>query len=186
MASLLTLETERLILRLPERDDADAMAAYFLDNREHLQPFYPTFEPTIIRGPSWRERIALTEEEYRHRKSVRLALALKVHPRKIVGVANFTSITGDPKFACTLGYSLASDVQGQGLMREALAKAIPFVVSRHRLHRIEAAYMPGNQRSGKLLRSLGFVEEGLARDYLLIDGRWRDHVLTSYTVADWR
>ena len=40
-------------------------------------------------------------------------------------------------------------------------------------------YQPNNERSGRLLRSLGFTVEGYARDYLYIDGAWRDHVLTA-------
>ena len=47
------------------------------------------------------------------------------------------------------------------------------------LHRVEANYQPSNERSGRLLRSLGFTVEGYARDYLYIDGAWRDHVLTA-------
>ncbi|MGL4717164.1 MAG: 30S ribosomal protein S5 alanine N-acetyltransferase, partial [Aeromonas sp.] len=40
-------------------------------------------------------------------------------------------------------------------------------------------YMPANQRSGALLERLGFEREGFARAYLLINGRWEDHILTS-------
>jgi ribosomal-protein-alanine N-acetyltransferase len=42
-----------------------------------------------------------------------------------------------------------------------------------------ANYMPANERSGKLLKRLGFTVEGYARDYLFIAGAWQDHVLTS-------
>jgi len=47
------------------------------------------------------------------------------------------------------------------------------------VHRIHANYMPHNRRSGAVLRRLGFVVDGFARDYLQINGRWEDHVLTS-------
>jgi ribosomal-protein-alanine N-acetyltransferase len=46
--------------------------------------------------------------------------------------------------------------------------------------------MPRNQRSGNLLKRLGFVVEGYARDYLLINDRWEDHILTSLTNPDWQ
>ena len=48
-----------------------------------------------------------------------------------------------------------------------------------------ANYMPHNHRSGKLLERLGFEREGYAKDYLLIDGQWRDHVLTALTNKEW-
>ena len=46
---------------------------------------------------------------------------------------------------------------------------------------IQAAYVPANERSGRLLRRLGFTVEGYARDYLYIGGAWRDHIVTART-----
>ena len=57
--------------------------------------------------------------------------------------------------------------------------SIEHAFSALRLHRIHASYIPGNERSGGLLARLGFVREGLARNYLFINGAWRDHVLTA-------
>ena len=72
-------------------------------------------------------------------------------------------------------------------MREALEEAaIPFVFNKMRIHRINANYLPRNERSGGLLRRLGFTVEGYARDYLYINGRWEDHILTSCTNPDWK
>ena len=66
-------------------------------------------------------------------------------------------------------------------MSEALRAAIDYVFSELRLHRIMANYMPANERSGRLLRRMGFTVEGYARDYMSIAGEWRDHILTSLT-----
>jgi ribosomal-protein-alanine N-acetyltransferase len=71
-------------------------------------------------------------------------------------------------------------------MTEALKPALRFMFMDMNLHRIGANYMPRNQRSGNLLRRLGFVVEGYARDYLLINGTWEDHILTSLTNPAWR
>ena len=68
-------------------------------------------------------------------------------------------------------------------MSEALRATNAFVFDVIRLHRIMANYRPENVRSGRLLERLGFVREGIAKDYLFIDGAWRDHVLTSLTNA---
>jgi ribosomal-protein-alanine N-acetyltransferase len=48
-----------------------------------------------------------------------------------------------------------------------------------------ANHLLDNPRSAKLLQRLGFVREGLAKDYLRIDGEWRDHVLNSLTNPQW-
>ena len=74
----------------------------------------------------------------------------------------------------------------QWLMTEAVAAAIRYAFEDLRLHRVKAAYLPTNERSGRLLRRLGFVVEGYARDYLLIQGRWQDQVLVALINPDWR
>jgi ribosomal-protein-alanine N-acetyltransferase len=70
-------------------------------------------------------------------------------------------------------------------MTEALGAVILYAFSDLRLHRLQANYLPRNERSARVLRRLGFVVEGVARDYLRIDGRWEDHVLTGLTNPDW-
>ena len=69
-------------------------------------------------------------------------------------------------------------------MSEALGAGIGHIFGPLALHRIMANYLPTNERSGRLLRRLGFVVEGFARDYLYIDGAWRDHILTALTSPD--
>ena len=64
-------------------------------------------------------------------------------------------------------------------MSEGLRAANAFIFATMRLHRIMANFRPENERSRRLLQRLGFVEEGFARNYLFIDGAWRDHVLTA-------
>jgi ribosomal-protein-alanine N-acetyltransferase len=70
-------------------------------------------------------------------------------------------------------------------MGEAVTAAVRYAFADLGLHRVKAAYLPGNERSGRLLRRLGFAVEGYARDYLLIAGRWQDHVLVGRTNPDW-
>jgi ribosomal-protein-alanine N-acetyltransferase len=97
----------------------------------------------------------------------------------VIGFVNFNAFQRGPFQACLLGYSLDEHHQGKGVMFEALERAIAHVFGELKLHRIMANYLPDNARSGKLLERLGFVREGYARNYVHIDGRWRDHVLTS-------
>ena len=71
-------------------------------------------------------------------------------------------------------------------MSESVAAVIRYAFDEMGLHRVKAAYLPSNERSGRLLRRLGFVVEGYARDYLLIQGRWQDQLLVSLVNPDWR
>jgi [ribosomal protein S5]-alanine N-acetyltransferase len=71
-------------------------------------------------------------------------------------------------------------------MQEALTVGIKYVFNTMQCHRIQANYMPRNRKSGNLLAKLGFRVEGDAKDYLLINGVWEDHILTSLTNANWQ
>jgi len=71
-------------------------------------------------------------------------------------------------------------------MTEALTAAIKYVFEELNLHRVMANYMPGNEKSAKLLHRLGFVVEGHAREYLRLAGEWQDHTLTALINESWK
>jgi len=162
------------------------MAQFYVENGVYLKPLSPAFNDELFSARAWRSRIEAVHAEFRNGKGLRLALLLRADPSRVVGVANFTSITGFPTYLCNLGYSIAESEQGKGLMTEALRAAIHYVFTEVGLHRIEANYMPSNVRSGRVLEKLGFVIEGQAKDYILINGKWEDHVRTSLTSPAWR
>ncbi len=85
-----------------------------------------------------------------------------------------------------LGYSIDAAHEGRGLMHEALTAALADAFGpRVGLHRVQANVRPENTRSLHLLARLGFGIEGVAKEYLFIDGAWRDHVLTALRAPDW-
>jgi [ribosomal protein S5]-alanine N-acetyltransferase len=178
------LETDRLVLRLGAEGDVEEIVRYFSTNRDFLRPFDPR-RPEVFFSPSfWSGQVRQSIADERMNRAVRFFLFYR-DTGEVIGTANFTQIRRGVSHSCTLGYGLAEIHQGKGLMREALQPAIQHIFDVRRLHRIEANYMPHNVRSGGLLRRLGFVVDGYARDYLLIDGRWEDHVLTSLTNPEW-
>jgi len=69
-------------------------------------------------------------------------------------------------------------------MTEAVRAVVPFVFGTLRLHRIEAACLPHNAASTRLLEKVGFQREGYARRYLCIAGAWQDHVLYALVAED--
>jgi ribosomal-protein-alanine N-acetyltransferase len=79
--------------------------------------------------------------------------------------------------AASLGYWMGEAYARQGLMTAAVNAILPFAFETLRLHRIEAACIPGNVASTRLLEKTGFKREGFAREYLCIDGAWQDHLL---------
>lgn len=178
------LETARLVLRLADERDVDAIVAYYQENREFLKPFDPRRPEGFFGRRFWAGQVGRSLADFRAERAVRLFLFLPGE-QEVVGTANFTQIQRGVAHSCTLGYGLSARHQGRGLMTEALTAAIELIFDELRLHRVEASYMPHNRRSGNLLRRLGFTVHGYARDLLLIDGRWEDHVLTSLINERW-
>jgi len=99
---------------------------------------------------------------------------------EVIGSLHFSQVARGAFQSAMLGYALDEAHVGRGLMNEAIVAGLAEVFSpRVNLHRVQAAYRPENVRSGRVLERLGFRKEGLAPEYLYIDGAWRDHVLTA-------
>lgn len=180
--SPLVMVTERLRVMVPWPDLAPAMVSFLERNREHFAPFDPPRPAGLYTESYWRERFDVSIQEYLEGRSMRLVFTLRDDPSGgILGDANFSHIIRGPFQACLLGYKLDEAAVGRGYMREALARAIRHAFEELRLHRVMANHLPENVRSAKVLASLGFVVEGYAKDYLFINGRWRDHVLNALT-----
>lgn len=179
------IETERLLLTIPPEEAAPRMLTFAEDNRAHLGPWSPPEPSGYYTEEFWRNYFASARADFRQDRSLKLVLFdVKEQDGRVLGDCNFTNFMRGPFDACFLGYKIDYREEGRGLMFEALTAAITFTFDVLRLHRIMANYLPTNERSGKLLRRLGFTVEGYARDYLLIDGEWRDHILTSLTNAN--
>ena len=177
------LRTPRLLLVLPGAAAARRMVEFFDDNRAHLEPWEPQRAPDFYTEGHWVEKLERNREDAAAERSLRVVLfdAAEGPGGAVLGGVSITNIIRGPLQACALGYQLARHVEGRGLMREAVAAVIDHVWDGLRLHRIEASYVPTNERSARLLRRLGFVVEGYARDYLYLAGRWTDNVRTALT-----
>ncbi len=178
------LVTSRLVVRLVHERDAYLLADYYAANRDYLKPWEPVRDESHCVPSGWQARLGLITEMHRQGSAYYFIL-LDPDEKEVYGVANFSNVLRGSFFACFLGYSLGEKWQGQGLMFEALQAAIRYMQRHQQMHRIMANYMPHNQRSGNLLARLGFEQEGFAKDYLLIDGQWRDHILTALTYTAW-
>lgn len=179
------LQTERFFLRLGEKEDIPAILDYFERNRAHLVPFEPRRPDDFYDPVFWHRRIRINRLEFRTERSCRLFLFKREEPERIIGTISLTNFQRGVKHSCALGYGLDVAEQGKGAMFEALNEAVRYAFEELRFHRIEAQYMPTNERSGKLLRRLGFSVEGYARDYIQINGCWVDHVMTALHNPNW-
>ena len=94
---------------------------------------------------------------------------------EIVGVININNIVQGALRSASVGYYVAQAQVGRGYMREGLTRIKEYAFGELGLHRLEANIQPANKASIRLVRSCGFVHEGLSRQFLYIEGAWRDH-----------
>ncbi|MBD2596333.1 ribosomal protein S5-alanine N-acetyltransferase [Nostoc spongiaeforme FACHB-130] len=180
------ITSDRLLLRIAIKEDIPQILRYFLDNKSYLTPFYPQWGDGFFTEEYWQYQLENTFLEFIHDQSLKLFIFSRKNPKNIIGTINFNNFIRGAAHFCYVGYSLAEHEQGKGYMTEGLKAAIQYVFDDLNFHRIMANYMPHNQRSGNVLKRLGFVVEGYARDYLLINGKWQDHILTSLTNPNWQ
>lgn len=184
-SQLPVLKTPHLLVRLAGLDDVSAIAQYYCENRAFLKPFEPLRPREFFTEPFWHAQVEANLWEFHCKRSFKTFIFKQSDPTRVIGSINLNQIVRGVAQYCMLGYSLAEAEQGRGYMTEALREAIAYGFDTLNLHRIMANYMPHNTRSGKLLKRLGFIVEGYARDYLMINGQWEDHILTSLTNPTW-
>jgi [ribosomal protein S5]-alanine N-acetyltransferase len=174
------LLTARLRLVAPDERLAAALADFHERNRTHLAPW----EPPTAAGGLGADALAPRLRESAAAFAAGTGYLYLLQPigdlQRVIGSIQFSNLARGPFQSCTLGYALDQQFEGQALMTEALRCAITEMFSaRINLHRIQAAFRPENSRSAEVLKRLGFVDEGLAGDYLFIDGAWRVHRITA-------
>lgn len=178
-------QDEDIILRTAEPTDGKLISDYFIANRDFLREWEPKREDAFFSEAGWTQRIIKLNELHRMGLGYYLII-LDSNSGEMLGTISFSNISRFPFHACNVGYSLSQTAQGRGVMTRALRMAVEYMFNIQNLHRIMAGYMPRNKRSESVLKRLEFTQEGLAKDYLLINGKWEDHVLTSLTNANWK
>ncbi|EJL81214.1 acetyltransferase, ribosomal protein N-acetylase [Herbaspirillum sp. CF444] len=172
------LLTERLLLKRPCRQDANRILAYRLANRDHLRSWEPARDDFFYTLQATENQLGTMQKQMEEETAEYWIVESRANA-EMVGECSFTNIVRGSFQACHLGFSIAREFEGMGLMHEALQMAISDIFVNHGLHRIMANFQPSNSRSEKLLKRLGFQHEGLALEYLKINGKWMDHILTS-------
>lgn len=181
---LLRLAGERIWLRPPERGDWQQWATLRAQSREFLVPWEPSWPADALSRAAFRRRIGRYAADWRTDQGYTFFVFRP--DGRLVGGIGLSNIRRGVAETASLGYWIGQQHARRGYMTEALALALDFAFQRLRLHRVEAACLPHNAASRGLLLKTGFREEGYARKYLCIDGKWQDHVLFGLVREEWR
>jgi ribosomal-protein-alanine N-acetyltransferase len=177
------IDTPRLLLRRADDiSDAEAILDFYRRNAAHLRAWEPPMKDDFLAEEGQARRLVHEWVAWERGLSFRYWLARRDADASqgFIGMLHFSAVARGAFHSANLSYSLDAAAQGHGYMTEALQAAVAEMFAPPvRLHRIAANYRAENQRSAAVLQRLGFQQEGLARNYLYINSRWSDHVLTA-------
>jgi [ribosomal protein S5]-alanine N-acetyltransferase len=165
-----------VMLRTPQMTDFPEWAALRETSRDFLTPWEPTWPADDLTRGAFRRRIRRYSEDLRTDQGYAF-LIIRRSDDVLVGGLTLANIRRGVAQAGSLGYWMGLPFVRHGYMTAAVRAVIPFAFGTLRLHRIEAACIPTNAGSTRLLENTGFVREGYAREYLCINGIWQDHLL---------
>jgi ribosomal-protein-alanine N-acetyltransferase len=162
--------------RLPRNSDYKAWYTLRSESRSFLERWEPAWESDALTEAAFRNRVIRSNQEF----ASGIALPLLLFSRRtddLLGGLTIGHIRRGASQSCMIGYWMGERHAGQGHMSAAVNVAVQHIFQRLNLHRIEAACIPENGRSIRLLEKAGFQREGYMKDYLKIRGEWRDHLL---------
>ena len=174
-----------LYLRSAQSIDYPAWAALREASREFLTPWEPSWPADDLTRGAFRRRLKRQADEIARDEAYSF-LIFEDGSDNLLGGITVGGVRRGVAQAATLGYWIGAPYAQRGHMTRAVAAAVAFSFSSLRLHRIEAACIPDNYASARVLERNGFHKEGFARAYLRINGAWRDHLLFALLESDVR
>ncbi|WOD65490.1 GNAT family N-acetyltransferase (plasmid) [Niallia taxi] len=169
-------------IRFYEISDAHMKLQLELNNKEHFErwsPIKPSETFYTLEGQTdWIEK---SREKAKNDERYDFGIFLEA---ELIGAINFFFVERGPKQTCMVGYQLDSKHNGKGYMQQALTEGLKIIFTELNFHRVIAGVSPQNPGSIRVLEKAGFVQEGLERKSLLIDGEWRDHILMAILEED--
>jgi len=174
-----SIETKRLLLRALAPEDIDFVFQHFSNPAVHR---YLLDEPPVRDYAQAEEIIQFyaTPKE----KSYNRWVIVRKSDGEAMGTCGYHRWE-KRFFRAEIGYDLSPSFWGQGYMTEALRAVISSGFEQMKLNRIEALVYTENDRSIRLLQNLGFVQEGLLRDYFYLNGEFYAHYVFSFLKREW-
>jgi len=174
---------ERVLLRPPTEKDSLRLSRALEKNLAHLRPWSPSSPPgTNPAAPVELVRsIAYQRKQWRLGRTFAWLILARANPQQLLGRITLSEIVRGSFQDAYVGYWTTRDQGRQGLATAALELVCDFAFRSANLHRVQAAVMPSNTASRRVLEKVGFRMEGVAERYLRINGHWEDHLMYALT-----
>ena len=179
-----TIETPRLKLLPPTMKHYEAWAELRAKSRTFLEPYEPIWPKDDLTRAAFKRRIKRYQNS--DKNNVGASFLFLTHEGEMIGGATISRMLRGVAQSCAIGYWIGEPYVKQGYMSEALNGLLPFIFIQKKFRRLEAACLPHNSASIRVLEKTGFTQEGYAREYLKIAGKWQDHLLFAMLESDFR
>jgi len=175
-------QKSRIYIREFVQDDAESLLKLNIENREIFEAITPISKDDSFYTLDAHLQLIEDWKQARQQGNRYDFGLFEIHNNKLIGMIGLYKFGAAEK--CILGYSLDKAQYGKGYATEAVRLILDVAFKELGFHRVEAGVMPRNIGSARVLEKVGFVQEGLARDYIKINGIWEDHYMFSILEND--
>lgn len=169
----LNINDSNMVLKILAPHNAEELLQYYIKNKNHLKNFEPFREEKFYTLETQKKLLSESYRQFLMGNSYDFGIFVK---DKFIGKVKLSNIVYGAFKSGILGYSLDESCQGKGYMTEAVSLVCQYAFEELELHRIEASTLVDNIKSQKVLKRCGFMELGLNKNYLYINGKWQDHI----------
>ena len=181
----LNINTERCYLRLPNLKDFESWVNLRKKSEDFLSKWEPERDRNFYSMTLFKSRVKWAKKKFNEKKVIH-AFIFRQDDGLLIGAITLDNVRRGPAQSASIGYWLGEPFQKKGYMFEVVKALIFYVFKNFDLSRLEAATLPENQASRRLLEKVGFKYEGVSQSYLQISGRWRNHIMYSFLRNDRR
>ena len=178
--NILRYKGNKIEIKILNVEDSYDMLQYYKRNKKHLQKFEPTREDNFYTIEAQRKILMESYKQFLNGLSANFGI---YNEKGLIGKIQISGIIYGVFRSGIVGYSMDASEQGKGYMKEALNMVLDYGFNELELHRIEASTLVDNLRSQNVLKGCEFIELGMNKNYLLINGKWRDHI-TFYKIKE--
>ena len=157
------LKGDNIEIKILSSENAEELLAYYVRNRSFLSKYEPFRDESFYTIEIQRQSLIENYREFIKGQGAHF------------GIYKDNNMMQGVFRSAFIGYSIDEKFQGKGYMKEAVNLVLQYAYEEFGLHRIEATTLVDNERSQRVLEACGFTELGICKEYLLINGKWRDH-----------